>query len=414
LLLLNSDSSASLLTISISVPPQSHFLSKTGQHHLPGQITPTKIHVRDLRFLFLESLMNHDLNVVRVNSRAVDVGYFNVKYTTGRVFKNGATEIGVGLMPSLAPRLSTNAGMHSPGTSAADGCIIEVNGVRYFVGRGAVFNSSALEPRPVLPDYPVTAKYLALLRGALNYMAKAEDSPNELVIEHLVVGLPLNNFTQYKDVLKSRVIGEHIISLPESKSAERRVTVEDATVIVQPQGALVNFGTQHRTQQAGWLLVVDPGGGTLDWFLSNGRQPNWQRSGAYSKSMLACATAVCDRINPDLKNQFEIVERIDEAIRTKAESFKIGPKTYPLKDYWQTVESILDESIRYMLGVVGATENLDRVLLTGGGATVFYDHMQRYYPKLAELVSMDDDPVFSNVKGFQVISEMLHSQRGGV
>lgn len=355
--------------------------------------------------------MNHTLPTVRVGARAIDVGYYNVKYSMGRSIHAGQTVINTGLMPSLAPRLSSHITMQSPGTMAADGCIIEIDGVRYFVGRGAVFNSSGVEPRPILPDYALSDKYLALARGALNYMAQAEGAPSELIIEHLVVGLPLNTFTQYKDALQRRTKGEHIITLP-GDVGHRRITVEDVTVLVQPQGALINFNAQTRGQPEGWLLVVDPGGGTLDWFLTKGRQPNWQRSGAYSKAMLACATAVCDRINTDWKNQFEIVERVDEAIRSKAQTFKVGPTIYELKDYWQTVESVLDESIRYMLGVVGATDNLDRILLTGGGATVYFNHMQQNYPRLAALVHMDSDPVFSNVRGFQVVSEMMLGHKG--
>lgn len=349
--------------------------------------------------------MMRDLPTVRVPARAVDVGYFNVKYTTGRSMN--ANNIGVGMFSSLSPRLSHNSTMHSPGTVAADGCIIAINGVRYFVGNDAVFNSSGLEPRPVLADYSTSDKYLALLRGALHYISKAEGSSHHLIIEHLVLGLPLNTYLAYKDQLLKRATGTHTISLPGHSGGQQVVTVEDATVLVQPQGALVNYGIQSREQVDGWTLVMDPGGGTLDWFLSKGRTPNWERSSAYPKSMLACSIAVCDRINPDWKNQFEIVERIDETIRNRAESFRVGPTTYALKDYWQTVESVLDESIRYMLGIVGATDNLDRILLTGGGATVFNEHLKKYYPKLAAIVHMDEDPVFSNVRGFQVVGEMM-------
>lgn len=132
--------------------------------------------------------MNRNLPIVRVGARAIDVGYFNVKYNLGRGFSAGNAVINTGLMPSLAPRLSSLVTMQSPGTMAADGCIAEIDGVRYFVGSGAVFNSSGVEPRPILPDYAMSDKYLALVRGALNYMAQAEGSPSELVIEHLVVG----------------------------------------------------------------------------------------------------------------------------------------------------------------------------------------------------------------------------------
>ena len=353
--------------------------------------------------------------VVRVGARAVDVGYFNTKYTLGRKEAGQNVEIAVGMFPSLAPRLASNVMMHSPGTSTADGTVVTIGGVRYFVGRGAVFNSTGMESRPVLPDYSMTDKYLALLRGALNYMLVDAGNPSLLVIEHLVLGLPLNNYHKYDAALKKRALGTHVLAEASDSSPGRRVTIENATVMVQPQGALIDYtlhsvsnGAEQRND--GWILVMDPGGGTLDWFLTKGRQPNWQRSGAYPKAMLACATAVCDRINPDWKSQFEIVERVDQAIRNQAETFRVGSETYQMSEFRQSIDFVLDDSLRNMLEVVGPTDNLDRILLTGGGATVYCSHIRRHYPKLAKLIHMEDNPVFSNVRGFQMVGESMMGQ----
>lgn len=227
-----------------------------------------------------------------------------------------------------------------------------------------------------------------------------------------MLGLPLNPFHKYKDALIARARGEHILGVSSSSGivGHRRVTVERVQVIVQPQGALINFGLQNRqTSQDGWALVVDPGGGTLDWYLSRGRMPNWQRSGAYPKSMLACANAVADRINGNWKNQFEIIERIDEAIRCGSGSFRVGGREYPMADYAQTVDAVVRESVNYMMSVVGATDNLDHVLLTGGGARLFHDHLLANYPALEPILRVDDGAVYSNVKGFQVAGELFLS-----
>lgn len=178
--------------------------------------------------------MMRDLPRVRVNARAVDVGYFNTKYTTGRYMSESSMQIGVGMFPSLAPRLSGNVMMHSPGTVAADGCIIQIDGVRYFVGTGAVFNSSGVEPRPVLSDYAISDKYLALLRGALYYMAKEAGASVDLEIDHLVLGLPLNTYNQYRGVLPNRVEKEHIITIP-TDGGSVRITVNKVAVADIPR-----------------------------------------------------------------------------------------------------------------------------------------------------------------------------------
>jgi plasmid segregation protein ParM len=357
--------------------------------------------------------MKRDRETVKVGARAIDVGYFNVKYTLGRKQSSGANSIATGIFPALAPRLATDVAMNTPGAPASDGCTVSIDGVRYFVGRGAVFNSSGMEPRPVAEDYSITDKYLALLRGALNYMAQDAGASQELVIEQLVLGLPLNTFHKYSKALKERAVGEHMVETASSGHVQRRITVERAEVIVQPQGTLINFGVQNQGKmQDGWALVIDPGGGTLDWYLSRGRHPNWQRSGAYPKAMLACANAVADRIKPGWRNQFEIIERIDEAIRTKAPVFKVAGKEYQLADFAQSVEAVLEESVKYMLSVVGATDNLDQVLLTGGGAAVYHQYVLAKLPQLEAVLRIDDDPVFSNVRGFQVAGEMFLGSAG--
>lgn len=357
--------------------------------------------------------MGHQLEPTRIGARAIDVGYFNVKYTTGRNNESN-NEVGCGLFPALAPRITHNNSLMSPGTSGSDGCYVNVDGVNYFVGRGAAFNSSGLETRPVEKSYCMSDKYLALLRGALHYIAEDAKATQDVVIDQLVLGLPLNNFKEFHERLVDRVVGEHHLTSPKAAAGKRRITVKNARVIVQPQGALINFGYNGATKVAdGWTLVIDPGGGTLDWFLSRGNQPNWQRSGAYPKSMLACSYAVADMINPGWKDQFEIIDRIDKAIRSKADTFSVAGETYTLSNYQTGIEAVLEESVQYMLNSIGPTDSLDTIIMTGGGAKVFYEYMATHHPRLAKIATIDNDPVFSNVRGFHILGEMFINRHSG-
>jgi plasmid segregation protein ParM len=354
--------------------------------------------------------MQRDMKVVKVDARAIDVGYFNVKYTNGRKAYEGMNQISTHLFPSLAPRVATNRRMSDSTTLRADGCMVEVAGVTYFVGKDSVFQSTGKEPRSVLPNYSASDKYLALMRGALNYMAEDAAAEHELVIDHLVLGLPLNNFSEYRDALKERALGEHLIGQASGGGPFKRVTVNHVTVMVQPQGALLNFGAQNPQSGArkGWTLVVDAGGGTLDWFVSQGRVPNWARSGAYPKSMLACAYAVADQIDPDYKNQFEVIEIIDEAIRHRSESFKLAGDEYQMSQFQSSIDAVLRESVDAMLSTIESTAAVSTVLMTGGGAKVFQHFIAKHHPKLAKIMELDPDSVFSNVRGFQIAAEIAH------
>jgi plasmid segregation protein ParM len=352
--------------------------------------------------------MKQDVSVVSVGVRAIDLGYFNVKYTKGRKAAGDSSSIiDVGMFPSLAPQAATSGLSAGSGGPSVDACVVNVRGVNYVVGPGAVYHTSGSEPRPVDIDYCETDKYYALMLGAMNYMADDARAGREFVIETLALGLPLNTYHQHAAKLQERMCSEHIIGRSASE-AERRIIVRSVVVRVQPFGGLINFGLSRGIQLDGWSLVVDPGGGTLDWFMAHGQVANWKRSGAYPRSMLQCVYAVADRINPSWRNQFEIVETIDRALRRNAATFAVGPREFELAAFRPAVEAVLHESVKAMLDSTGPLDAVKRVLLTGGGAAVFYDYLLRTMPALAPVMEIDQDPIFSNVRGFQIIGEVLH------
>lgn len=215
---------------------------------------------------------------VRVGARAVDVGYFNCKYSTGRKpCPTGSSAIQTGLFPSLAARLAGRSELVSPGAASPSGCVVERAGVRYFVGEGVHSRTTGLDARHVLPNFCLTDEYLALLAGALFYMAIDAGAGDRFVVESLVLGLPLNTHREYAEPLRERVIGEHEVTGADGRQV--RILVEEVNVIVQPQGALLNFNYRNRRPLKDiTALVLDPGGGTFDWFLYRDGVPNWSRA----------------------------------------------------------------------------------------------------------------------------------------
>lgn len=355
--------------------------------------------------------MNRDPSITDLGTRAIDVGYFNVKYTLGRKKVEENWPIATGLFPAMAPRLATSSPGDTLGTNRLDGFVVEADGVNYFVGRDFSFSSTGVEPRPIADGYCTTAKYLAQLRGALQYMAQDAGAGPEVLVRHLVVALPLNTFPKYKTALAARVQGEHLVPL--AGGAMRRITVERVSVIVQPHGALLNFGSTARGQLDGWTLVIDPGGGTLDWYVASKDRPNWPRSGAYPKAMLACAYAVADKVEPAWRDQHEIISRIDTAIRQGDPVFKVGAREYALSQFQSTIDAVLEESIEKMFTKVGPIGDIGQILLTGGGATVFHRFLEQRRPDLKALLRIDADPVFSNVRGFHIYGELMQQPAGG-
>ncbi len=339
----------------------------------------------------------------QVAARAIDVGYFNTKFTLGQ--RTGTT-IKAGVFPSLAPRLETNRMMDTNPTPVSDGCWVAIAGVHYFVGRAAGLHVSPDEPRVLGEDYCTTDKYLAMARGALHYMAVDEDA-DELSLDLLVVGLPCNTFARYHERLAQRMRGEHMIG--RNGQVDRRIFVGNVQVVPQPQGALVHWGATCNLANS-MSLVLDAGGGTFDWFVSRGREALWQRVGAYPKGMLACTSAVIKLIEPEWLNDHSVVERVDAAIRSSAESFKIGQRAFLLANFRKTIDAVLQECVSKMISSAGRLDTMDQIFVTGGGAKVFGEFLRKQYPSIANGVKIDEDPIYSNVRGFQVIGDIMRRQ----
>lgn len=351
--------------------------------------------------------MKRDAHLITVPARAIDVGYANTKFTCGHKVARGVPIIHADLFPSITATLRAGATFrHAPGTLGADGCISEIDGVPHFAGRGVEMHLKGLQPRHVMKDYCTSPSYLALMRGAMHYMLVDEGNPKEMTIQHLTVGLPLNTFDEYENHLRELVIGRHAVTSPDIEVGARHVTVLDASVMVQPLGALYYFGLTHKDfEMSGWNLVVDVGGGTIDFLAAYDKVPNYERSGAHPESMLACAYEVAKAIHPDLKNQYGVIQAIDMAIRDNRETVRIGGEDYEMARYKGAINEVLRRGYEAMLNTAGALNDFDNVLVCGGGGAVFFEFLRAHAPELRRRLKMDGGSTFSNVRGFQVVAD---------
>jgi len=348
--------------------------------------------------------MKHDLPVTAVDVRAIDVGYFNTKYTLGRE-RDSQQTIKVATFTSLAPIVASTQMTGATGTAQSKAWLIGVKNVDYLVGPGAASQASGLAPRPVDVDYSETDKYYALMLGALNHMAEEEQAGTEFTVRCLVLGLPLTSYMKHAARLAAQMRGTHSIG-PSAGPVVRNVTVEQVKVVVQPHGAMTQYGAGDPASMSGLNVVVDPGGGTLDWFVSKGMEPNWARTGSYPKAMLHCALAVANSIKSTWATQVDVMEAIDLALRNGAETFMVGTREYRMKDYRPAVDAVLEESTKTLMDKTGPLDNARRILFVGGGAPLFHEYMARRYPDLKPAMALGFQPVFANLRGFQITGEV--------
>lgn len=332
--------------------------------------------------------------------RSIDTGHGNTKFTT----MHSVDGFGCDMFPSIAPQSRSNN--LSGGVFTSGKCIeVPIDGARHIVGKDSSKDAISSTQRIVDKGFSLSNVYLALVRGALSYMQQPK-------IDLLVLGLPLTTYQSHRELLREKMVGGHMIFNParatNSLAPEfMSVEVSSVRVVPQPVGAFFNYSlprglfTSMNDQRN---LVLDVGFGTFDWFVADGNTPIKGRCGANQGGISSVVNAVADAFGSDLKSNFEMMNRIDKALRNRSSFMCNGKEVDLMKLYWTTAENAIRESISSMLEGIGALQDIDNIILTGGGANLFYDEVVKAIP--SHIIVKEDNPVFSNVQGFQAVGEM--------
>jgi plasmid segregation protein ParM len=188
------------------------------------------------------------------------------------------------------------------------------------------------------------------------------------------------------------------------------VEVKQVRVFPQPLGALLEYAVPRgyftRVQNE-VNLVIDPGMGTFDWFVSTGTVPIESRCGSFRNSVGAIVQAVATSLDPSLSENIRILQRIDDALRSKHPTVKFDGKECDLRKHIQIAENMARETVSAMLSSIGNTQDIDNIILAGGGATYFKEAAEQM---LGRSIITSANPVVSNVLGFQLAAERIASE----
>lgn len=317
--------------------------------------------------------------------RAVDVGRGNTKYIAD--IRGGEPQCA--MFPSQAHPNETAYELDGWGTSRKT-VSIPVGSLVYEVGPDVhlaadVFNSNVLQH----DRYAETPEYLALVLGALHYMAVD-------TIDLLIVGLPVATFKLKRHVsaLERRLTGEHALG------KGRRVYVKRVKAIAQPAGALMYFGlTQNRVAQLRKerSLIVDPGRRTFDWIVTQGMQQIDKRSHSVPRGMHDVLHALVEGISRNTGAHFRESEMVDTALRT-GKKLVIFQKDYDLAQDLPLARKVPEQAIAEMMHYVGDAGDIRNIVQVGGGAFFYKPALKAAFPNHA--IQDLKDPIFANVKGF--------------
>lgn len=316
--------------------------------------------------------------------RAVDVGFGNTKYVTGRA----GDDIRCACFPSVAYPSARDLSM-VPAAERRKTVVVPIDGLFYEVGPEINLAADTFRATQMHDRYTETPEYAALLRGALGMMKVT-------AIDLLVVGLPVAALAVKKAALEKAMTGTHEVG------GGRAVTVRKALAIAQPQGALVYYASLHQKMKAiehEQSLIIDPGARTFDWLVAKGLRLVQKKSHSINRGMFDVLQAIANEISADIGTPYRDFDAIDIALRT-GKSPIIYQKPYDMAPLMPIARTIAQQAVSSMMQWIDAAYSFQNIILVGGGAFLFKRAVKEAFPK--HKIHEVKDPMYANVKGFQI------------
>ncbi|MDY7540770.1 PRTRC system protein D [Undibacterium sp. RTI2.1] len=324
---------------------------------------------------------------------AIDVGFGQTKWAV-RLDE----EIITGSFPSLAPISNNNTVTTNLANFVQRNTIkVTVDGDTFEIGPDVrLAMGSSNSGRALSEDFPKTKNYKALLLGALFYAGIDR-------VDILTLGLPVHTMGLYANHLKD-ILGKEV------EVNGRPISIGRVVVIPQPVGSLAMFGSINGSaiNDGHTRLVIDPGYVTTDWVVSSGYNMIDARSGGRVGGVSHVLKQIAELISDKYQGgKLDRIERIDEAFVTRKSFnyFKHVISQTELGEYLSRSTQIIEETVKEIKTRVGDVEDLQSILITGGGAKFYEPIVRSTFPM--NDIQVLDNPAFTNAIGFLLVGESM-------
>jgi plasmid segregation protein ParM len=268
------------------------------------------------------------------------------------------------------------------------------------IGESAIMQSRFIDRREDR-DWIKGDAYYKLMLASFTELTAA--TVCDLVV---VTGLPVTFYSNDRDSLRDRFLGEHRATREGRRTQVFRVV--DCRVIPQPFGALLSVALNSRGQVAdhgmatGAVGVIDVGGKTTNLLSVNrlseiGRETSSVDLGAWDvvRALREHLTGTCP--NLDLRDHQIADAIVRRNVRYFGELVDLGPFVEAVLE--PMAEAVIAQATQLWSGAAA----LDTILVAGGGALLLGPHISRHFPH-ARTVS---DPIFANAMGYWKLAQRV-------
>ena len=271
--------------------------------------------------------------------------------------------------------------------TAAPGEVVQVSDKTFFVGERTALCDHIYTSKT--RDWTASNIFTALVTSALARIKPLLDESAEVSV---VSGLPV-------DFMADKATTAEQISAVASILQLKVVKVE---IIPQPFGTFFDYaldpsGKSIFTTKIGLFGVIDVGWNTTDFILIKNFENNIERAGG---SITTGVYSIYDSIRADFmhrfgRNNFTIPE-FEECVR-RTKSIKLGKH---IQDVSAIVKTHVSQTAQTIEGIIkskwSSEDELDTVLLTGGGGSLLRDYLGNYSHDTRLTVG----PQMANARGY--------------
>lgn len=332
---------------------------------------------------------------------AVDIGFGNVKAVWGQEAETGWSET---IFRSVCP--PAFSGLSVDGVAEANRVVVEAQGSEYFVGPHADRVRGGIQG--LNPEYIHTPQYEALLAGAWHYMMRDVGCVVGS-IDTLVLGLPVSEYRAKRELLREIGMRPRRVPLPAGmRTPEGNSWVQAkpkrVQVVPQPMGMLVLAselsGNEELLNEDCRTLAIDPGHYTFDWLLSDGTKPRMDLSDSLTGGVAQLLNAIAREITNDHGGTSMDTKRIEEALLKG--SLNLGHKLIDMEPYRKVAEREAELVIGMFLSRLNPAEHgVSRIVLSGGGASLYCQALQNRLPQYN--IQVLKDGAMSNARGYYLV-----------
>ena len=124
-----------------------------------------------------------------------------------------------------------------------------------------------------------------------------------------------------------------------------------------------------------------------------------KKSHSINRGMFDILQAIATEISDDIGTPYRDFDAIDVALRT-GKSPVIYQKPYDMSRLMPIARTIAQQAVSSMMQWIEASYSFQNIVLVGGGAFLFKKAVKDAFPK--HKIYEVKDPIYANVKGFQI------------